>query len=221
MTTHEIISATENPCGGVSLTIRWSNGTTTTQYYGSEAAKALGWKRPDPQPVDPAWMVEVAKDALEQAASPTFAISVVPLAFRLALSRGHVVLAPVMPSEEEMLAAAVEDAAQANERWGNTRWAHSARDRRHDSSYDVQSALQARRNVYASLGAVRAVSSGPVVPEVDLTNHFRMAWTYGYEASRTIISNVIQGVEMNSAYYDEMREKDVSAILESLKSGEA
>ncbi len=64
MTTHEIISATETP-GGVELKITWKDlGNTTTELYSQQVAKALGWERPDPQPVDPAWMVEAVREGV-------------------------------------------------------------------------------------------------------------------------------------------------------------
>lgn len=243
MTTHEIIEAEEVPVG-VRLKIQWREPAhVTTGFYSTQHAKALGWKRPDPQPVDPAWMVEVSRagcattvegQAQELAVKyregvfdeyPFVRASIAAL--RLALSRGHVVLAPVMPSEEEMLAAAVEDAAQANERQGSPTWARDIRAREHDNSYDVQCALQARRNVYASLGAVKkTASSGPVVPEVDLRAALEEAWTQGYASAGSFLVIAAEGgrgtVSINIAnLYANERSDDVSDILENLKSGEA
>lgn len=236
MTTHEIIEAEEVPAG-VRLKIQWREPAhVTTGFYSTQHAKALGWKRPDPHPVDPAWMVEVAREGCQQRirelggsidyttgaydSAETMRVAVYTL--RLALSRGHVVLAPVMPSEEEMLAGAREDAAQANER-RFPEFAGFVRAGDKDGSFEVKAALQARRNVYASLGAVagKAVSSGPGVSEVNLREAFRAAWHLGYTSARAVLGRVMEGAEINSAHYDEVREKDVSAILENLKTGEA
>ncbi len=240
MTTHEIINAREASEGDVFLTIRWGDaGHQTTERVSVEVAKALGWKHPDPQPVDPAWMVEVAREACgkraeaigapfvaeqyrtgDHDASDTMGASI--NALRLALSRGHVVLAPVMPSEEEMLKGAREDAAQANEAEGNPHWASRQRMGNCDD-IEVRAALQARRNVYASLGAVagKAVSSGPVVPEVDLRRVAKEAWNAGYMAAGAALGMIHNGLAIAPKYQTVEREKDVSAILENLKSGEA
>ncbi len=138
---------------------------------------------------------------------------------RLALSRGHVVLAPVMPSEEEMLRDAREDAAQVND---GRFPAHAARYRAGENDNDeVLSALQARRNVYASLGAVKAVSSGPVVPEVDLRRIAELSWDNGYAAAVRALQALGDGEGNAATLYANEREKDLDAILENLKSGEA
>lgn len=242
MTTHEIISATEVSAHRVELNIRWGGpgAEVTTDTYSQQAAKALGWKRPDPQPVDPAWMVEVAREANAagyDAANATATAAAARAgerdhdigattairALRLALRRGHVVLAPVMPSEEEMLAAAVEDAAQAGDLMGNSTWARHLRDRICDGHDEVKAALQARRNVYASLGAVagKAVSSGSVMPKVDLGQHIRHAWDNGYCTAICALQNLCEGEGNATTLYANEREKDVSDILENLKSGEA
>ena len=240
MTTHEIINSLETHAG-VELEIRWKSvGYNTNELYSPLVAKALGWKHPDPQPVDPAWMVEVARvvtpqwardyslNALAQAMEDdeVLADHYRQLAFRalrLALSRNHVVLAPVMPSEEEMLRDAREDAAQIEEAGGYDGRAHEVRTGRRDLGDEVQCALQARRNVYASLGAVagQAVSSGPVVPEVDLRRVAKEAWNAGYMAAGAALGMIHNGLAIAPKYQTVEREKDVSAILENLKSGEA
>lgn len=245
MTTHEIINAREASEGEVFLTIRWDDaGHQTTERTSVEVAKALGWQRPDPQPVDPAWMVEVAREAAarknEADGLAGFARSVragdldrcdevttIIAALRLALSRGHVVLAPVMPSEEEMRAGAREDAAQVNERRFPD-FAELVRAGDKDGSFEVKAALQARRNVYASLGAVAhpAVSSSPVVPDVDLRAALEEAWTQGYASAGSFLVIAAEGgrgaepINIANLYANE-RSDDISTILENLKSGEA
>ncbi|QRE77356.1 hypothetical protein [Methylobacterium aquaticum] len=248
------------------------------------------------QPVDPAWMVEVVREGcaqyLEEIGDETsnaayyrkgeYDRSTAYLscikALRLALSRGHVVLAPVMPSEdfvseddplfnpiwdvikgwdigdrakyggycgatgdhvrsiiravrsaapvmpseEEMLRGAREDAALANEADGNPHWATRQRMGNCDD-IEVRAALQARRNVYASLGAVagKAVSSGPVGPEVDLRSVLTKAWEAGWNSTRAALCQMFYDADKVKSLYEEMRRDDVSAILENLKSGEA
>lgn len=220
MTTHEIINAREASEGEVFLTIRWDDtGHQTTERASVEVAKALGWQRPDPQPVDPGWMVEVARNVMRDERGMT-AEEVVISSLRLALSRGHVVLAPVMPSEEEMLRDAREDAAQGWEAEGLAGQAVEARSGKCDHTVRVRTAHQARRNVYASLGAVgKEVSSGPVVPEVDweklvdqLVYAVNRHWTALMTASG---STSYAGRELQAA-----RSNLLSTILENLKSGE-
>lgn len=192
-------------------------------------------KAANPQPVDPAWMVEVAREARALSAEEAglggvaanlrdgkqdegAAMASHIRALRLALSCGHVVLAPVMPSEEEMLRGAREDAAQVQEANGDPTVARETRSGARDHGYAMRVALQARRNVYASLGAVagQAVSSGPVVPEVDLLKAASKAWANGFTAAIDALQNFGERPD-----YQVEREKDVSAILENLKSGEA
>lgn len=266
MTTHEIISATETPMG-VILKIRWDNaGDTNEQFYCEQAAKALGYQRPDPQPVDPAWMVEVVQEIMRDERGMT-AEEVVISSLRLALSRGHVAPASVMPSEEEMLRGAREDAAQVNDDdFPNCAAQQRAGIR---DNWEVRAALQARRNVYASLGAktqeksgtitsdlggklfemlpmgedrhsneVRecirtekgavahpAVSSGPVVPEVDLREVAKKAWDAGFDDAVRAVSLLSDGGLEPKRLRDRCRDDyvkiTVSAILETLKSGEA
>lgn len=237
MTTHEIISATKTP-GGVELKITWKDlGNTTTELYSQQVAKALGWKRPDPQPVDPAWMVEVARDshALEWAECENFPMAeqcrdgecdttighkAALHALRLALSRGHVVLAPVVPSEEEMLRDAREDAAQYWRSVGREDTAQAALLGAHDGGIRVQSALQACRNVYASLGAVgRAASSGPVVPEVDLAAALTAAWKHGRVSAEYTLAAMREG--RTDRVEADIRDDDVRLILMRLKRTEA
>lgn len=55
-------------------------------------------KADDPQPVDPAWMVEVAREAADGYGNGVVAVA--ERAIELALSRGHVVLAPVVPEAD-------------------------------------------------------------------------------------------------------------------------
>lgn len=239
-TSHEIINAREASEGDVFLTIRWDDaGHQTTERMSVEAAKALGWTRPDPQPVDPAWMVEAAMRGAQLCAEEDENVALADSyrrghgasspacrsavnALRLALLRGHVVLAPVMPSEEEMRAGAREDAAQVNERRFPD-FAQLVRAGDKDGSFEVKAALQARRNVYASLGAVagKAISSGPVVPEVDLRDAVKEAWCQGYASAASALINLASGEGDATTLYFNGREKDVSAILENLKSGEA
>lgn len=240
MTTHEIISAIETAADGITLQIRWGNDgittTTTTERVSEQAARALGYQRPDPQPVDPAWMVEVAREANAagyDAANATAAAAAARTgerdhdigattairALRLALSRGHVVLAPVMPSEEEMLRDAREDVlVRALERIA----AYSTISGMHDQDRAPKlqcialAAPQARRNVYASLGAVKELSSGPVAPEVDLRGVANKAWANGFTAAIDALQNFGDRPD-----YQVEREKDVSAIIGDIKSGEA
>lgn len=223
MTTHEIIEAIEAPEGDVFLTIRWGDaGHQTTERMSVEAAKALGLKRPDPQPVDPAWMVDVATEAVAASSGrPQPVTEYIVAALRLALSRGHVVLAPVMPSEEEMLKAAREDAAQSAEAEGARGRAWNIRRGEADDTIRVQAALQARRNVYASLGSVagKAVSSGPAVSELDLRGLANQAWMEGWVAAEHALMG-IRTADFEKTFA-EVREADVSSILENLKSGEA
>lgn len=229
MTTHEIISATETPCGDIVMKIRWnSSGHVTHSTYPEEAAKALGYQRPDPQPVDPAWMVEVVREVVASSSGlPQPITEYIVAALRLALSLGHVVLAPVMPSEEEMRAGAREDAAQVNERRFPD-FAELVRAGDKDGSFEVKAALQARRNVYASLGAVAhpAVSSSPVVPDVDLRAALEEAWTQGYASAGSFLVIAAEGgrgaepINIANLYANE-RSDDISTILENLKSGEA
>ncbi|KMO18871.1 hypothetical protein [Methylobacterium indicum] len=234
----------ENPSGGFSYEMRHRGGD---QAGGNQKTEAMARKVagiiadttiPDPQPVDPAWMVEVAREAGAMEAESlgykglaeerrsgeldnSSAITGPLNALRLALSRGHVVLAPVMPSEEEMLADAVEDVVQSNHEDPLFVW--ELRARQHDNHDEVKSALQARRNVYASLGAVagQAVSSGPVMPEVDLRRIAELSWDNGYAAAVRALQALGDGEGNAKTLYANEREKDLDAILENLKSGEA
>lgn len=244
MTTHEIISAKETPLG-IQLKIKWPNAqcptveSYTVETYSEFAAKALGYQRPDPQPVDPAWMVEVAREAGAQTVDGTrpetakryrggehdkmSVVTAVRIALRLALSRGHVVLTPVMPGDREMLKDAREDAAQMYRDRSMLVMAEEVISGTRDDGIGVSSALQARRNVYASLGAVArpAVSSGPVVPEVDLREVLTKAWGAGWNSTRAALCQLHYDADKVKSLYEEMRRDDVSAILEDLKIGEA
>lgn len=202
------------------------------------ALQALGYQRPDPQPEDPAWMVEVAREGFAKRAEKMDAALSADLyregtlddnglieaainALRLALSRGHVVLAPVMPSEEEMLRDAREEVAQAHEKIGHVNMPVFCRAGQRDTSIEVQAALQARRNVYASLGAVAhpAVSSGPVVPEVDLREALGKAYSSGHARACFKLRDLTAQAWERGLDFD--RDSSVSEILENLKNGEA
>lgn len=183
----------------------------------------------------PAWMVEVAREAAAQAAEgtrhhelavcfragthddcPQFVAA--DTALRLALERGHVVEARPVPSEEEMLRAAREDAAQALERdgysddiTGPTRIGYR------DCSDDVQCALQARRNVFREWGAVAA----PVVPAVDLETALKRAWEAGFNATRAAVCELHYGKGVSADFYNGLRSEDVSLIASTLPTREA
>ncbi len=186
--------------------------------YTQHSASALGWKQPEPQPVDPAWMVEVVREVMRDERGMT-AKEIVIRAIRLALSRGHVVLAPVMPSEEEMRAGAREDAAQIWEKIGYPAQANECRMTGDENCQFFRGALQARRNVYASLGAVRAAPASSAVSDDALREMLNRAWEDGFGSAATSLDKLAAGEGSARTLYDNEREDDVSAILETFKTG--
>ncbi len=137
------------------------------------AAAATKWDRDNaPQPAaPPAWMVEVAREVearmADDAGLSSLAASVRAGegkggyqaasidALRLAIERGHVVEPRPMPSDDDLLKAVREDAAQALRAAG---YAQPLIDRvlRGGSDGDiwVTAALQARRNMLREMGVV-------------------------------------------------------------------
>lgn len=120
-----------------------------------------------------------------------------------------------------MLRDAREDAAQSAEAEGAHGRAWNIRRGEADDTIRVRTALQARRSVYASLGAVagKAVSSGPVVPEVDLRAALGKAYSAGHARACFKLRDLTAQAWERGLDFD--RDSSVLEILESLKSGEA
>ncbi|MGX7708014.1 hypothetical protein [Methylobacterium sp. Gmos1] len=166
-------------------------------------------------PAPPAWMDEVAQQALRMApASPTPVAPIIERALRLALERRHVVEPRPVPSDEEMLIAARDDVAQRYDARA-PQWSQSVREGDQDDHDEVQAAHQARRNMLREGGAVAA----PVVPAVDWEAALKRAWDAGWRSVEYALEAIRSGGTSRSQ--DDVRSDDVSRILSTLPTQEA
>ncbi|KMO32506.1 hypothetical protein VQ02_23450 [Methylobacterium variabile] len=195
-------------------------------------AIAYAWAYVDGDKAPPAWMVEVAREIgariCERQNYPQGAkayrdgdhdnsngVQGSVSALRLALERGHVV-EPREWTEEELLAAAREDAAQVND-VRLPGWSKAVRAGEQDDHGEVQSALQARRNMLRE-GAVGGTAKAP---EVDLEDVLERAWENGWSAAGLALSGLKLGAIGENKLFDGMRESDVARLLSTLPTREA
>jgi hypothetical protein len=218
MSEHKIIEAADTPMsiglGDLALTISWPDGSETVEHVSEQAAKLLGYQRPDPEPpAPPAWMVEVAREAADGYGNGIVAVA--ERAIELALERGHVVEPRPVPTDEELLKAAREDAAQVNERRGYETIPNECRRGFRDGTGDVQCALQARRNMLRE-GAVAASA----VPSADYEAALRQAWDAGRSWARMRAREAVDNAVTHEAGRSD-RDLRVSALLATLPTREA
>lgn len=211
----------------IAAKITWPDGSETERSLDESMAKAFGYRKAEPA-APPAWMVEVAREAnalcceaehMPKAAAAyrrgsqdtDLVVSRSVASLRLALERGHVVEARPVPSEEEMLRDAREDAAQVAGKNGLEDWTRECRQGGADRSDDVQCALQARRNMLREWGAVAA----PVVPAADWETALKRIWDAAF------IYFAKHGLERRASEDAAARREAVSAILSTLPTREA
>ncbi len=216
-------------------TIRFPNQPEFLRRLTPEQAVDLGYQ-PPVSPAPPAWVVEMAREGVAQTnerrgglADHGFARSVragtkddhpevkaAIAALHLALERGHVVEAREW-TDEELLTASREDAAQVAESRGWFEDARRTRDGELDNSYGVSFALQARRNILKE----GAVGGSTKAPAVDLEQSHKRAWDNGYSTAICALQNLADGEGNATTLYANEREKDVLSILSTLPPREA
>lgn len=186
-----------------------------------------------PKPADPAWMVEVAREgcAIDAEAQSDFvaparyragdwdhriAVTSSLAALRLALERRHVVEARTATTEEELLKASREDAAQACRDHHQPNRAGRIRAGELDGSDEVQAALQARRSMLREMGAAAA----PAAPAIDLEAALKRAWDIGWNAAKNALFALECEDGNATTLRSNQRESDVSSILSTLPAKE-
>ena len=175
-----------------------------------EAARKVAEASSTP-PAPPAWMVEVAREGAAQfwekerdytlaagyragCRDDAVGFGAAISTLRLALERKHVV-EPRKWTEEELLKAAREDAAQVNEkRYPGI--AVSMREGERDDDYEVQAALQARRNMLregAVAGAAAPVRDRDGNPPAYAPGDRVQKCTGDYRISGTVRGTILNG----------------------------
>ncbi|AWB21195.1 hypothetical protein DA075_09950 [Methylobacterium currus] len=182
-------------------------------------------------PAPPAWMVEVAREAValhyEDRGSLSLAASTRaggedeagPIincvrTLRLALERGHVVV-PREWTEEELLKAAREDVRKLNA-IQCPNFAQKVADGRADYHEDVQCAPQARRNMLKE-GAVAA----PAAPSIRVENALSEAFMNGFRLSVSALNLLTCGSSIDEGWVKDAAKTNVRAILSTLPTREA
>lgn len=215
----------------------WRDANAGCSREGSARSEALGWGAAREAAAalnadaPPAWMVEVAREIgariCERQNYPQGAkayrdgdhdnsngVQGSVSALRLALERGHVV-EPREWTEEELLAAAREDAAQVND-VRLPGWSKAVRAGEQDDHGEVQSALQARRNMLREGGAVAA----PAAPRAEVEDALKRAWECGADFVCGVTRRLLATAEPNVGA-GLSRDRDVAAIISTLPTREA
>ncbi|MGX7706356.1 hypothetical protein [Methylobacterium sp. Gmos1] len=230
-----------NPSGGWSFELKHAGGGQVGGNQKTEdMARRIAGIIADttiPEPAEPAappaWMIKVAREAVARTydeahigpaaqarrdgtCDDSNEVQIALATLRLALERGHVVEPRPVPSDEEMLIAAREDAAQVGD-FARPHWSKMLREGQKDYHEDVKIALQARRNMLREWGAVAV----PVVPGVDLEAALLTAWSDGWTAAAGALHELHHGQGNATTLCVRQRSRNVADLLSTLPTQEA